>query len=291
MTTGEGYRRLPSVDRVLAQPDVLHLLQAYGHDSVVALVRRQLEESRHAIANGGAALTLGDVASAVAVRAREEWTVQPRHVINATGVVLHTNLGRAPLSPEATQAVLQAAQGYTNLELDIAQGTRGSRQAHSAALLSQLTGADASLVVNNNASAVLLCLAAIAGGREVVVSRGEAVEIGGGFRIPDVMAQSGATLVEVGSTNRTYVADYERAITENTAALLKVHASNFRITGFTHAAAVQELVALGNRHGIPVLHDLGSGCLLETSNYGLAHGPTPQESVAAGCGPRPLLRR
>jgi L-seryl-tRNA(Ser) seleniumtransferase len=210
------------------------------------------------------------------------WSPWPRPLINATGVVLHTNLGRSPLSDEATEAILHAARGYTNLELDLEEGMRGSRQAHIEPILCQLTGAEASLVVNNNASAVLLGLSAIASQKEVVVSRGEAVEIGGGFRIPDVLRQSGATLLEVGTTNRTYLADYEGAITPNTASFLKVHTSNFRVTGFTHDTALAELVALGALHQIPVLHDLGSGCLLETAQFGLAHEPTVQESVAAG---------
>ena len=269
---------------MLAQQEVRDLLQSYDHESVVALVRRELQESRRAVGNGGAAPSVGDIAGAVGRRARVEWRTRPQRLINATGVVLHTNLGRAPLSAEAAQAALQVALGYTDLELDLADGKRGSRQAHAAALLSQLTGAEAALVVNNNASAILLALAALADGREVVVSRGEAVEIGGGFRIPDVMARSGATLVEVGTTNRTYVADYERAVTENTAAILKVHASNFRVSGFIHATTIEELVGLGRERGIPVLHDVGSGCLLDTLDFGLAHEPMPQESIAAGCG-------
>ena len=283
MTTGKRHRRLPSVDRILAHSEIRDLLQAYGRESVVALVRRQLAESRQTITDGGAAPTLDALVDDVARRAREEWQPWPRRVINATGVVLHTNLGRAPLSAEATQAALQAARGYTNLEFDLSQGKRGSRQAHVASLLCQLTGAEAALVVNNNAFAVLLGLAALASGKEVIVSRGEAVEIGGGFRIPGVMAQSGATLMEVGTTNRTYVADYEQAITESTAVLLKVHASNFRVSGFTHEASLQELVPMGRQRGIPVLHDLGSGCLLDSARFGLTHEPMPQESIAAGC--------
>jgi L-seryl-tRNA(Ser) seleniumtransferase len=205
-------------------------------------------------------------------------------VINATGVIIHTNLGRAPLSAVALSAMAQVSQGYSNLELDLEEGTRGSRQAHLQPILRQLTGAEAALVVNNNASAVLLGLCALAQGKEVIVSRGEAVEIGGGFRIPDVLAQSGATLREVGTTNRTYVSDYEAAITENTAALLKVHASNFRVMGFTHSPDVGELVDLGKKRGVNVLHDIGSGCLLDTREYGLAYEPRPQDSIKSGAG-------
>ena len=197
---------------------------------------------------------------------------------------MHTNLGRAPLSRAATEAATAAALGYSDLELDLDTGRRGSRQAHLQALLRQLTGAEAALVVNNNASALLLGLSALAVGKEVVVSRGEAVEIGGGFRIPDVLRQSGAVLVDVGTTNRTYATDYESAITDNTGAFLKAHASNFRVEGFTAAVQPEELVELGRQRGIPVLHDVGSGALLNTEKYGLAHEPTPQESIAGGVG-------
>jgi L-seryl-tRNA(Ser) seleniumtransferase len=180
--------------------------------------------------------------------------------------------------------MVQAAKGYTDLELDLATGRRGSRQTHLQSLLQQLTGAEAAFAVNNNASALLLGLSALAAGKGVIVSRGEAVEIGGGFRIPDVLQQSGGTLVDVGTTNRTYARDYETAVTENTAALLKVHSSNFRVEGFTASVEPPELVELGQRRGIPVLHDVGSGALLSTEAYGLAHEPTPQESIAAGVG-------
>ena len=179
-------------------------------------------------------------------------------------MILHTNLGRAPLSRESLDAVVEAGSGYSDLEFDLAVGKRGSRQARVSELVCQATGAEAALVVNNNASAVMLGLAAVAAGKEVIVSRGEAVEIGGGFRIPDVLRQSGASLVEVGTTNRTYVEDFKGAFTENTGAILAVHASNFRVIGFTHAPSIEELVAAGDELGVPVLHDLGSGCLLDT---------------------------
>ncbi len=278
-----GFRDLPGVDKVLAHESVKQLADAYSHDAVVGLIRRHLEASRAAISNGASPPTLDDVVEAVRQQADTQWSLRPRRVINATGVVLHTNLGRAPLSDQALQAVANAVQGYSDLEFDLERGERGSRQAHVASLLTQVTGAEAALVVNNNASAVMLGLAALANGRRVIVSRGEAVEIGGGFRVPDVLAQSGATLVEVGTTNRTYASDYESAITEDTAAFLKVHASNFRVTGFTHTPDLTELVDIGKRHSIPVFHDLGSGCLLDTERFGLGHEPTVQESVAAGC--------
>ena len=276
-------RHLPSVDRVLAHPQVQLLMEAYAREAVVDLVRRHLEELRQTLRQeGGSVPTLDTVAEEVAQQAHVLWRLSPRPVINATGVIIHTNLGRAPLSLEAVEAIRQAATGYTDLELSLEEGQRSSRQEHVGHLLCQLTGAEASLVVNNNASAVLLALAALASGKEVIVSRGEAVEIGGGFRIPEVLRQSGARLVEVGTTNRTNGADYEAAITENTAALLRVHPSNFRITGFTHGPTTEELVALGSRYQVPVIYDLGSGCLLDTTQFGLAYEPTPQDSIRAG---------
>ncbi|MFQ5861265.1 MAG: L-seryl-tRNA(Sec) selenium transferase [Dehalococcoidia bacterium] len=277
-------RSLPSVDRVLGHQRIQALTDSFRRDWVVGLVRQRLEEARSAIGAGKPAPTLAELVDSVSQRARSLDQVCPSPLINATGVIIHTNLGRAPLSAEAIEAMVQAARGYSNLELELAQGKRGSRQAHVQPLLCQLTGAEAALVVNNNASAVLLGLTALAQGGDVIVSRGEAVEIGGGFRIPEVLRQSGATLVEVGTTNRTYASDYEAAITPQTATLLKVHASNFRVSGFTHAPTLEELVELGRQHGIPVLHDLGSGCLLDTEAFLLAHEPTPQESVAAGVG-------
>ena len=277
-----SYRGIPSVERLLSDDRIGGLIETYSREPVTHLVRRRLEEVRQGIARGGELPPFDDLVQGVMAQAASLWSPWPRPLINATGVVLHTNLGRAPLSSEATEAILHSARGYTNLELDLEEGVRGSRQAHIEPILCQLTGAEASLVVNNNASAVLLGLSAIASQKEVVVSRGEAVEIGGGFRIPDVLRQSGATLLEVGTTNRTYLADYERAVTPNAASFLKVHTSNFRVTGFTHDTSLGELVELGALHQVPVLHDLGSGCLLETFQFGLAHEPTVQESVAAG---------
>ena len=275
-------RNLPSVDSVLTSRRIRALTEEYAREWVVNLVRERIEEARSTVRTGGEPPSAEDIASAVAERIARLGQVHPRPVINATGVIIHTNLGRAPMSLESIEAMLQAAEGYTNLELDLLEGKRGSRQAHIQALLRQLTGAEAGLVVNNNASAVLLGLSALARGREVIVSRGEEVEIGGGFRIPDVLLQSGATLVEVGTTNRTYASDYLGAITENTAALPKVHARNFRIDGFAHSAEVRELVEIGDRYGLPVLHDVGSGCLLDTRDFGLAHEPTPGDSIGAG---------
>ena len=277
-------RDLPSVDSIMTTEPVVAVTAAFQREWVVNLVRHQLDLARQSVRRGTEAPTALELAQAVCREIQSLARIQPRPVINATGVVIHTNLGRAPLSRAANAAMAQAAQGYTNLELDLDSGRRGSRQAHLQMLLHQLTGAEAALAVNNNASALLLGLSALADGKEVIVSRGEAVEIGGGFRVPDVLRQSGAALVDVGTTNRTYISDYESAISENTAALLKVHASNFRVEGFTAAVEPGELVELGKKHGIPVLHDVGSGCLLPTERYGLTHEPVPQESIAAGVG-------
>ncbi len=276
------FRDLPSVNDVLDDERVGRLIEEYTHDAVLGLVRSEIDGARDAIRNGDSPSGSDALIESVERRAASLWRSLPTPVINATGVILHTNLGRAPLSDDALEALGVASEGYGDLEFDLETGRRGSRQGRVAELLCRLTGAGSALVVNNNASAVLLGLAAVAHGKEVIVSRGEAVEIGGGFRIPDVLRQSGATLVEVGTTNKTYVRDYEAAITEDTGAILSVHASNFRVVGFTHAPSLQELTELGGRFGIPVLHDLGSGCLLDTDRFGLAHEPMPQESVQNG---------
>jgi len=205
-----------------------------------------------------------------------------RTAINATGVIIHTNLGRAPLSDETVQAMNEVAHGYSNLEFDLEAGTRGSRHVHLEEQVRRLTDAEAAMAVNNNASAVLLALSALAAGKEVVLSRSQLVEIGGGFRIPDVMAQSGADLREVGTTNRTYLKDYESAIGEETVALMRVHASNFKVVGFTATVPLGELAALAHAHDLWLLDDIGSGCLFDTTQFGLPTEPTPQASLADG---------
>ena len=278
------FRNLPSVDSVLSQGDVATVSQSFDRDWVVSVVREELETARDGIRNGGESPDVERIASLVYRRLYDTIRAEPRQVINATGVVIHTNMGRAPLSRDAIEASNQAAQGYSSLELDLITGRRGSRQSQLQALLRQITGAEAALAVNNNASAMLLGLSALAAGKEVVVSRSEAVEIGGGFRVPDVLRQSGGTLVDVGTTNRTYVRDYEEAVTENTAAFLKVHSSNFRVEGFTASVDTNDLAELGERLRIPVLHDVGSGSLLLTEKYGMVHEPTPQESIRHGAG-------
>ena len=284
-------RNLPSVDRLADSPEVVAAAPDAGREWLVSLARLELDAARRRILqgesdgdNGDAAVTLEALIAGVCRRIADAYRPAPRRVINATGVALHTNLGRAPLSRAALQAAAEAAVGYSDLEFDLDTGRRGSRQAAAQRLLTELTGAEAALVVNNNASALLLALAALAAGGEVVVSRAEAVEIGGGFRVPEVMQQSGATLVDIGTTNRTYLRDYEQAATPATAAFLKVHASNFRVQGFTAEVPAAELAALADRLGVAALHDVGSGSLLPTERYGLAHEPMPQESVRAGMG-------
>ena len=233
------FRRLPSVDRLISEEGIKQLEGTYPHELLVELVRQRLERERLSIAAGNPCLSTDEIIASIRAQLRQLESPSLRPVINATGVILHTNLGRAPLSQEAAAAMDTVARGYANLELDLDSGTRGSRHTHIEQILCQLTGAEAALVVNNNASAVLLGLTALARRKEVVVSRGQAIEIGGGFRIPDVMRQSGAKLVEVGTTNCTYAADYEQAINPRTAALMRVHASNFQITGFTHSVPLR----------------------------------------------------
>ena len=261
---------LPSVDELLRD----ERLAAEPHELAVAAARLALENAREEIRAGGVPASLVDATVAELARRRAS---SLRRVLNATGVLVHTNLGRAPLADAAIARVVEVAGGYSNLEYDLERGVRGSRQDHLAALLSRLTGAEAALVVNNNAAAVLLALAALAEDREVVVSRGELIEIGDGFRIPDVLARSGARLVEVGTTNRTRASDYERAIGTETAVLLRVHQSNFRVVGFAEQPRVGELAEIAKRHEIALVDDLGSGALMSVGDE-----PTPAESLRAG---------
>jgi L-seryl-tRNA(Ser) seleniumtransferase len=276
------FRHLPSVDRVLAEERLSQLGRDYPHDLLVSIIRQCLERERLSIAAGNPCASMGEIVTSVCaqLQALEKPSLCP--VVNASGVILHTNLGRAPLSKESLVAMEAVSKGYSNLEFNLDSGTRGSRNVHVEGLLCQLTGAEAALVVNNNASAVLLGLTTLARRKEVIVSRGQAVEIGGGFRIPDVMRQSGAKLVEVGTTNCTYASDYEQAISPRTVALMRVHSSNFQLIGFTSEVNLEELVAIGSRNGLLVLDDLGSGCFLDTTVFGLAPEPMVQQSVAVG---------
>lgn len=275
-------RRLPSVDRLLQAGRIAGLIERHGRELTVETIRAVLERARTDVQAGAPPPDEAALLDAIAGAVEQAIAPSLRRVINATGVIIHTNLGRAPLSDATRQAMLAAGAGYSNLEYDLDAGTRGSRYVHAEALLRRLTGAEAALVVNNNAGAVLLALSALARGREVVISRSQLIEIGGGFRIPEVMEQSGARLVEVGTTNRTRIGDFERAITPATALLMRAHPSNFRIVGFTEEPALAELVQLGRSHHVAVLDDLGSGTLLDTATFGLEHEPTVQESLAAG---------
>jgi L-seryl-tRNA(Ser) seleniumtransferase len=276
------FRDLPSVSRLLAHRRLRPLTSLMPDATVTELVRGQLDQARQAIAAGQQCPPTEVLVESILARADLLLRPTLRPVINATGVIIHTNLGRAPLSAEARAAMEAVSRSYSNLEFDLEEGERGSRLVHLEAVLCQITGAEAALAVNNNAAAVLLALTALCQGREVIVSRGQAVEIGGGFRIPEVMRQSGARLVEVGTTNRTYLRDYEEAIGENTAALLRVHASNFRVVGFAASTPLADMSRLARQHGLLLLDDIGSGCLMDTTQFGLAAEPTVQESLAAG---------
>lgn len=275
-------RRLPGVEKVLGEAKIKDLEKIFPHEIIVQFIREILDCYRTEIAKGGKAPSLDEILMNICDQAQALAQPSLRPLINATGVVLHTNLGRAPLSEETIAAMDNISRGYNNLEFNLESGERGSRHVHIEPLLCRLTGAEAGLVVNNNASAVLLGLTALAKRKEVIVSRGQAVEIGGGFRIPEVMRQSGAKLVEVGTTNCTYIRDYEQAITAQTAALLRVHSSNFKVMGFTHMVTLEEMIALGKQYSLPVFDDLGSGCLLDTAQFGLEPEPTIQESIAKG---------
>jgi L-seryl-tRNA(Ser) seleniumtransferase len=277
-------RQIPSVDELLAQPRLAALARRTDRELLVEITRTVLSEVRGRITGEGSAAIALDSSSLeerIASMVEQVLASSLEPVINATGVILHTNLGRAPLSTAAAEEIGRSATSYSNLEYDLEAGARGKRDVHVAQMLERLTGAEAAIVVNNCAAAVLLVLAALAKGGEVVVSRGELIEIGDGFRIPEIMAQSGALLREVGTTNRTRIVDYESAINENTRLLLRVHPSNFTITGFAEKPSLDELVALGQRSGLPLVEDLGSGCLMDLSSAGITE-PTVRQSVDAG---------
>lgn len=289
----ELLRQIPSVDELLAQPRLAALAQRVDRNLVVEITRTVLADLRARIAGETAAAILAEISALASDPASLEARITSlverilsrslQTVINATGVILHTNLGRAPLPENVVEEFRRTATQYSNLEYDLEAGARGKRDVHTAELLTRLTGAEAAIVVNNCAAAVLVTLAALARGGEVVVSRGELIEIGDGFRIPDIMEQSGAVLREVGTTNRTRLADYENALSEKTRLLLRVHPSNFKVTGFTDKPSLEDLVALSQRSGIPLAEDLGSGCLVDLTDYGISE-PTARQSVEAGVG-------
>jgi L-seryl-tRNA(Ser) seleniumtransferase len=286
-------RNLPSVEQLLQTPAATDLMKRYGRPLTVNAVRAALDQVRRQARSSQVTLPTHEGLLAAAADFLYEWTrptLQP--VINTTGVILHTNLGRAPLSAAAISAMEAVVRGYSTLEFDLKTGKRGSRLVHAESLLQRLTGAEAAVVVNNNAAAVLLVLSALANRKRAVIARSQLVEIGGGFRIPDVMQQSGAKLVEVGTTNKVRLSDYEQALKEMTRSksqttalpglVLRAHRSNFRILGFTEEPTLKELADVAHRFGVPCVDDLGSGALLDTAKYGMAHEPTVQESLAAG---------
>src|SRR6266700_4298299 len=275
-------RLLPSIDELLQSSQGQEFINHYSRPMTLQALRASLAQAREDIRNGAMCPSSEQLLQVAQKYLQERQQAQLRPVINATGVIINTNLGRAPLSPAALEAVQRVAAGYSNLEYELEAGTRGSRHSHIAMLLCELTGGEAALVTNNNAAAVLLALSTLAVGREVIISRGQLVEIGGGFRVPDVMSQSGCKLIEVGTTNRTRLSDYAAAITEHTALLLAVHPSNFQIVGFTESTSVEAMAGLAHQHGLLLMDDLGSGCLLASERYGLGHEPMPQESIAAG---------
>ncbi len=289
----ELLRQIPSVDELLAQPRLAALAMRVDRGLLVEITRAALTDLRARIAGEMASAVLAEFAALTSDPASLEERISTlvekilarslQPVINATGVVLHTNLGRAPLAEGVVEEFRRAATQYSNLEYDLEAGGRGKRDVHTAELLTRLTGAESAIVVNNCAAAVLVTLAALARGGEVIVSRGELIEIGDGFRIPEIMEQSGAILREVGTTNRTRLADYEDAINEETRLLLRVHPSNFKVTGFTDKPSLEELAALSQRSGLPLVEDLGSGCLVDLSEFGISE-PTVRQSVEAGVG-------
>lgn len=280
------YRSIPKVDVILEQDAIRESIAKYGREIVVDAIRVEMDALRKFIgtceSEEAAKDAITNVVASIVARAENVLMPNMKKVINATGTILHTNLGRAPIGLEHMKHIADIATGYSNLEYNLEAGKRGERYSHFEELLCKITGAEAAMAVNNNAAAVMLILSSLAKGGEVIVSRGELVEIGGKFRIPDVMAQSGASLVEIGTTNKTHYSDYEEAITENTVALLKVHTSNYRIVGFTESVGIGELVPLAREHDIPVIEDLGSGVLIDLSKYGITYEPTVQDSIRAG---------
>lgn len=286
MDKGKFYRKIPKVDVLLGKDEISELLKSYGREAVTEAIRIETESLRTLIEEsndeGVIENALSSITSMIKKRVESAFSANMVSVINATGTILHTNLGRAPISKEHGAKLLDMISGYSNLEYSLEKGQRGERYSHFESLLCSLTGAEAAMAVNNNASAVLLVLSSLANGGEVIVSRGELVEIGGKFRVPDVMEQSGATLVEVGTTNKTHLSDYREAFSEETKAVLKVHTSNYRIIGFTQTVAIDELSEVAKERNVPLIEDIGSGVLVDLSQYGISYEPTVQDSIKAG---------
>lgn len=282
----EILRQLPSIDELINSPGLAKLAETHDRDVVVGAARVVMDEVRSDIIEGKAPLqdeiSVESMSKRVALHLQAKLSPSLRHAVNASGIILHTGLGRAMLAQDAVSEINDVIRGYCTLAVDMETGQRGTRDAHLSGLLCELTGAEAATVVNNNAAATMIVLNSMAGGREVIVSRGQLVEIGGSFRMPDVMAASGAILREVGTTNKTHLRDYAAAINENTGAILKVHQSNYRIIGFAEEPPIRELAALAREHNLPIIDDLGSGALVDLRDYGLEAEPMVQESVKAG---------
>ncbi len=286
MSDNQLFRQIPKMDKLLQEPGLMDLMAKYGKEPVKERAEAALNSLREALKENPVEETLiswkNNLVAYIEGNVEEGKKKNLRKVINATGIVLHTNLGRAPLPKEVVAHVAEELSGYSNLEYDLNKGERGERYSHFEKLLCRITGAEAAMAVNNNAAAVLLMVSALGDGKEVIVSRGEQIEIGGKFRIPDIIDQSGAKRVEVGTTNKTHLSDYAEKINENTGAVLKVHTSNYRVIGFTESVEREELVSLGHKTNTPVIEDLGSGVLIDLSKFGLQKEPTVQDSLAAG---------
>ncbi len=287
MDGNKYYRNIPKVDSILENEKIKDLLKVTSRELVLDCIREATEDLRALINKNPddedkINEEIKNIVENITLKADRLINYNMKKVINGTGTILHTNLGRAPISKEAAERAMNIVTGYSNLEYDLEEGKRGSRYSHFENIIARITGAEAALAVNNNAAAVLLILSALAKGKEVIVSRGELVEIGGSFRVPDVMKQSGGILVEVGTTNKTHLSDYEERITPDTAALLKVHTSNYKIVGFTESVSIEDLSALGKKYNIPLIEDIGSGVLADLSSYGLTYEPTVQNSIKAG---------
>ena len=287
MEANKFYRNIPKVDAIMENEKIKALLEVTTRDLVLDCVRKATEDLRLFINDnldneGEIKNKTKNLINDVIKEVKRFLSFNMKRVINGTGTILHTNLGRAVISPEAAHRLNDIVTGYSNLEYDLEEGKRGSRYSHFEEIVCRITGAEAALAVNNNAAAVLLILSALAKDKEVIVSRGELVEIGGSFRVPDVMLQSGASLVEVGTTNKTHLADYREKISSQTAAILKVHTSNYKIVGFTESVGLEELALLSREYSIPLIEDIGSGVLVDLTKYGLTYEPTVQNSIKAG---------
>ncbi|MDD4437933.1 MAG: L-seryl-tRNA(Sec) selenium transferase [Tissierellia bacterium] len=286
MDANKYYRNIPKVDSIMENEKIKELLDITSRELVLDCARKATEDLRIFINDNPNEdeinAEINNIINKITLQVHKLLTYNMKKVVNGTGTILHTNLGRAPISKEAAERAKNIVTGYSNLEFDLEHGKRGSRYSHFEKIITRITGAEAAMAVNNNAAAVLLILSSLAKDKEVIVSRGELVEIGGSFRVPDVMKQSGGILVEVGTTNKTHLHDYEENISSETAALLKVHTSNYKIVGFTEGVSIEELSELGKKYNTPVIEDIGSGVLIDLSNYGLTYEPMVQNSIKAG---------